>query len=1135
MTIFRGGNDWDDLEVVNNAGSTVKTSLGDIAATFKLSSTMAYPLTVSYSNGGVLDERTTVISAEAPKIYYNPSDLKALATLDPELTPESEGVVWNKNGRLVELTYANEGKTSIKLTSCSKLTKLDVSDCESLTTLDCSGNELTSLNVSGCGSLTTLNCSDNELTKMDVSGCTILIELNCSDNDLTKLDVSGCESLGKLYCYDNDLSQLDVSMCENLGELDCSENKLTKLILNDDIKDKDCEGLIWLDCHANKLASLDVSECESLKTLYCYDNALKSLDVSELMFLEELNCNGNKLTSLDVSYLPHLSTVRCCDNKLTSINLLESPELVLLECSNNALKSLDLSNAVNLEQLHCSFETSAVVLHHDANVEFYMTPTTEWNAFSIIDAGDNETGPTDVDSETAINVSPDYAYPVTIEYLMNNKFVGTTIVSVVPEAPTGITTAFDVNKRVATVSWTDNSDAETGFVVQYLADDNNWKSVYVGPNTTTATLKDLQYETTYPVRVAATNDAGFSPFEKSSFETPTGVPNLRVVGFNEKTGLLDVSWVAVGEGCEYLITETTNGGGNWTEVASIKSTEPTESGEPEEPTESKETSAVVPMAESDGSLVLRIEAIKDGHSLGFAYAPIWNLADYSDYKAFALTLSNDGELVLNGVKEDGSYGDEELEKCEYDFNNEIYICVLGQKSKQEEFTITSEIASRCGIIDFIDSGTNNTITVDGTAGDDVIVIGTEIVETTEEFAVKNPYDKLLEYYADQYGEHSPIYLRLKAQFDKAYKSLSKKVKTIKTTWGTISIEGGADVRFVGAKTVTVNAGDGNDAVHVDSLGFSYVVSGGEGDDTLDFSNATGAAKIDLGSTKAQSVIAKDKGKLALTDAFEKVIGTVYGDTITGSSRGTNVTGNGGSDKITLVGGNNVVKATGESQTITVKGEGTYDITLDKATKSTIKASGVKERSFITVTAVGDKISFTGGSGAIDVTIKGNDAVVKNSGAACAKVAVTGNNAKITTGKGADDVYVKGDSATISVGDGDDTVKIDHCEKYKATLGKGDNELTVNGVIIVPKTGGSGAILDDDVEFAGLWFDGIDALSGLTAPGQLLTAQPVKLDGAQENDRKELDKLYASLNENWDVVNELDPTLDLLESQLEPEN
>ena len=40
-----------------------------------------------------------------------------------------------------------------------------------------------------------LTCSLNSLTKLDLTGCTALESLDCSDNALTALDLSGCTAL----------------------------------------------------------------------------------------------------------------------------------------------------------------------------------------------------------------------------------------------------------------------------------------------------------------------------------------------------------------------------------------------------------------------------------------------------------------------------------------------------------------------------------------------------------------------------------------------------------------------------------------------------------------------------------------------------------------------------------------------------------------------------------------------------------------------------------------------------------------------------------------------------------------------------------------------------------------------------
>ena len=847
----------------------------------------------------------------------------------------------------------------------------------------------------------------------------------------------------------------------------------------------------------------------------------------------------------------------------------------------------------------------------------------------------------------------DYVFKLVPHDAAGNVGAETTFAaSVLPIAPSNLTIGnFVAETSSVTVSWTDNSSDETGFLVQYSSDGETWTDIVVSADVTSATLTGLERGATYAVRVAATYASGSSMFVSSSFATGPDAPtSLSVVGFDEKNGLLVVNWTDVADSEDgYLVEESPDGGLTWTPLAL---------------TDADEESATIPVVDLGKSFLIRVSAFEGGCSSNYAYAQVLNLPSYSPFTKFELMPAQAGALTLVGVNKDGFYVPLEV----FEYGADFYLCVLGKKSTQEDFTVASEVAALRGRIDFVDSGTNNTITINCSDGDDLIVIGTEIVETTEQYGIKNPYEKLIAYYASLYGEDSMDYLRLKAQYDKAYKSLMKKVKTVKSTWGTISIEGGTNVRFFGAKTATVNAGDGNDVVKVDSLGFGYVVSGGEGDDKLTFADAAGAVKVSLDSTSAQSAIAKDRGKLQLKDAFETFVGSVYNDTITGSSKGTVIDGNGGSDKVTLVGGVNDVTLTGPSQSVTVNGTGTYHIKLEEpATKSTIRATGAKSGSLVTVEAVGDKISFTGGSGEVDVRIEGNEAVVKNSGTSPARVVVIGDKAKVTTAKGDDYVKVVGDNATVSVGDGDDVVEVDGAgskvtvgggvkndvtlagerqtltvsgdgtfdikltnatksaikasgvkktalvtveatgdqitftggssaidvsiagdaaivknsgelpavvvvngANANVTTGKGDDDVRVHGdsatinvgdgndrveitdpnskvthgrkgildKVIIDETGGqndgsSGATLDD--EFGDFLFDGINAFFGDDEAGRPLAVQRVKLDGGEENNRKELDKLYESLFENWDVEDELEPTLDLLETLLKSED
>ncbi len=177
---------------------------------------------VSYEAPISVPDLSVVVASEAPAplattATYDAHDLAAINALG--LTATSDGVVWNADGKLVELTYANATRTSITLTGCEALTKLDVSGCPKLQSLSCYNNALTTLDVSGCSKLASLSCFNNALTTLDVSGCANLAALSCLNNALTTLDLSNNAALTYLYCDGNDIASLDVSANSRLGYL----------------------------------------------------------------------------------------------------------------------------------------------------------------------------------------------------------------------------------------------------------------------------------------------------------------------------------------------------------------------------------------------------------------------------------------------------------------------------------------------------------------------------------------------------------------------------------------------------------------------------------------------------------------------------------------------------------------------------------------------------------------------------------------------------------------------------------------------------------------------------------------------------------------------------------------------------
>ena len=265
----------------------------------------------------------------------------------------------------------------ISIGEVDKITELDISRKNistipeiqyftSLTTLDCSNNQLTSLDMSGCTSLQTLNCSYNQLTSLDVSGYTSLQTLNCNHcNSMTFLNVSGCTNLTTLNCSNNFLRSLDVSGCTSLQTLDGNWNIWTSLDVSE------CTSLQTLNCdHCNSMGSLNVSGCTSLTTLNCNQcNSMTFLNVSGCTSLMTLNCkNCLSPLSLNASGCTSLAKFdyriyKEDDTRFTYLNMSGCTNLRYLDCrGGHLLTYLNVSGCTNLEELNCKYNDNLTFL-----------------------------------------------------------------------------------------------------------------------------------------------------------------------------------------------------------------------------------------------------------------------------------------------------------------------------------------------------------------------------------------------------------------------------------------------------------------------------------------------------------------------------------------------------------------------------------------------------------------------------------------------------------------------------------------------------------------------------------------------------------------------------------------------------
>ena len=242
------------------------------------------------------------------------------------------------DNQLTNLDISKNTALTILYCSNNSLTNLDVNKNTALTQLGCSSNQLTSLDVSKNRSLTGLTCAGNQLRNLDVSNNTALTELWCPNNQLTNFDVHNNKALTLLGCSSNQLTSLDVSNNTALTELYCDRNQLTSLDVSKNI------ALIFLSCYDNSLTDLDVTDCISLTLMECYDNLLTDLAVNNNTALTSLSCSNNKLTTLEIDGCTALTGLSCDNNQLTTLEIDGCTVLTYLSCSNNKLTTLDVSN-----------------------------------------------------------------------------------------------------------------------------------------------------------------------------------------------------------------------------------------------------------------------------------------------------------------------------------------------------------------------------------------------------------------------------------------------------------------------------------------------------------------------------------------------------------------------------------------------------------------------------------------------------------------------------------------------------------------------------------------------------------------------------------------------------------------------
>lgn len=315
-----------------------------------------------------------------------------------------------KNGKVLTASIINVTSLNVSNSNIKDLT--GIKDFSSLTSLNCSKNQLSELPVYYNTLLTNVNCSSNNIQTLDVSRNTLLLTLSASFNKITNLDVSKNKNLKEFDCAGNNLYSLNVKNGNNANmqrmifgnftenpnllciQVDdaafstekwfakdsqasysagiCPENVQYTLIPDSNFEkvlikkgiDKDGENGKIATSSIKNLQELDVTDSTykitdlkgiedftALEKLTCYNGAITKIDLSNNLKLKYIDLRENKISSLDLSKNTAIESVTFGFNNLTAIDLSANKALKTLRLNNNQITTIDVSQNLALEDL----------------------------------------------------------------------------------------------------------------------------------------------------------------------------------------------------------------------------------------------------------------------------------------------------------------------------------------------------------------------------------------------------------------------------------------------------------------------------------------------------------------------------------------------------------------------------------------------------------------------------------------------------------------------------------------------------------------------------------------------------------------------------------------------------------------
>ena len=288
----------------------------------------------------------------------------------------------------------NTVNQSISLINAQSIVRLDVFNPVNNTSLPNVDAKITNLTgIEAMTSLTSLDCSDNELTTLNLSSNTALTRLRANNNKLTDLDISGLTLLTSLSVRNNQLTSLNIQSTDNtlITSLDVIGNPSICVEVNDEdyrpdtgwafsvgtVFSEDCNTLIntkvaipdanfeqaLIDLghdtdntvnqsisliNAQSITRLDIFNPDNNSNLPNVDAKITDLTgIGAMTSLTYLDCSQNELTTLDLNSNTALTGLRVINNQLTDLDISGLTLLTSLSVRNNQLTSLNIQSTDN--------------------------------------------------------------------------------------------------------------------------------------------------------------------------------------------------------------------------------------------------------------------------------------------------------------------------------------------------------------------------------------------------------------------------------------------------------------------------------------------------------------------------------------------------------------------------------------------------------------------------------------------------------------------------------------------------------------------------------------------------------------------------------------------------------------------